>query len=47
MIALQELFIDVDASVGRSIETVQVLDVRTALKKSENTEVSTTASRQV
>lgn len=44
MIALQELFIDVDASVGRSIETVQVLDVRTALKKSENIQAQITAS---
>ncbi len=44
MIALQELFIDVDASVGRSIETVQVLDVRTALKKSDSVQAQITAS---
>ena len=44
MIALQELFIDVDASTGRSIETVQVLDVRTALKKRESAQAQITAS---
>jgi hypothetical protein len=44
MIALQELFIDVDASTGRSIETVQVLDVRTALKKREHAQAQITAS---
>ena len=44
MIALQELFIDVEASVGRSIETVQVLDVRTALKKAESVPAQITAS---
>ncbi len=44
MIALQELYIDVDAQVARSIDTVQIVDVRTALHESKNDHAALSAS---